>query len=119
MVVFVLITGFAYTPPWERKLIGRFQARYGPNRAGPIGYMQPLADVVKLIFKEDFVPRGANRFLFQIAPMISVSRPVAAVARDPVRRPRSRSSVQRSAGRGRPEHRRAHLFALSGLASTA
>ena len=80
VVVFVLITGFAYTLLWERKLIGRFQARYGPNRAGPVGYMQPLADVVKLIFKEDFVPRGANRFLFQIAPMISVFAAVAAVA---------------------------------------
>ncbi len=80
VVVFVLITGFAYTLLWERKLIGRFQARYGPNRAGPIGYMQPLADVVKLIFKEDFVPAGANRLLFQIAPMISVFAAVSAVA---------------------------------------
>ena len=80
IVVFVLITAFAYTLLWERKLLGRFQARYGPNRAGPIGYLQPLADVVKLIFKEDFVPRGANRLLFQIAPMISVFAAVAAVA---------------------------------------
>jgi len=80
VVVFVLITGFAYTLLWERKLIGRFQARYGPNRAGPIGYMQPLADVVKLVFKEDFVPAGANRLLFQIAPMISVFAAVSAVA---------------------------------------
>ena len=80
VVVFVLVTGFAYTLLWERKLIGRFQARYGPNRAGPVGYLQPLADVVKLIFKEDFVPRGANRLLFQIAPMISVFAAVAAVA---------------------------------------
>jgi NADH-quinone oxidoreductase subunit H len=80
VVVFVLITAFAYTLLWERKLIGRFQARYGPNRTGPVGYMQPLADVVKLIFKEDFVPRGANRFLFQIAPMISVFAAVSAVA---------------------------------------
>ncbi len=80
VVVFVLVTAFAYTLLWERKLLGRFQARYGPNRAGPIGYLQPLADVVKLIFKEDFVPRGANRILFQIAPMISVFAAVAAVA---------------------------------------
>jgi NADH-quinone oxidoreductase subunit H len=80
VVVFVLVTAFAYTLLWERKLIGRFQARYGPNRAGPVGYLQPLADVVKLIFKEDFVPRGANRWLFQIAPMISVFAAVAAVA---------------------------------------
>lgn len=80
IVVFVLVTAFAYTLLWERKLIGRAQGRYGPNRAGPLGYMQPLADVVKLIFKEDFVPRGANRFLFQLAPLISVFAAVAAVA---------------------------------------
>jgi NADH-quinone oxidoreductase subunit H len=80
VVVFVLVTAFAYTLLWERKLIGRFQARYGPNRAGPVGYLQPLADVLKLIFKEDFVPQGANRHLFQIAPMISVFAAVAAVA---------------------------------------
>jgi NADH-quinone oxidoreductase subunit H len=80
IVIFVVITAFAYTLLWERKLIGRFQARYGPNRAGPLGYLQPLADVVKLIFKEDFVPAGANRLLFQIAPMISVFAAVAAIA---------------------------------------
>lgn len=80
VVVFVLLTAFAYTLLWERKLIGRFQSRYGPNRTGMHGYMQPLADVVKLIFKEDFVPRGANRFLFQLAPVISVFAAVAAVA---------------------------------------
>lgn len=80
VVVFVVITAFAYTLLWERKLIGRFQARYGPNRAGPVGYLQPLADVVKLIFKEDFVPQGANKLLFQIAPMISVFAAVAAIA---------------------------------------
>ena len=64
VVVFVLITAFAYTLLWERKLIGCFQARYGPNRTGPVGYLQPLADVVKLIFASDFVLRGANRILF-------------------------------------------------------
>jgi NADH-quinone oxidoreductase subunit H len=80
IVIFVVITAFAYTLLWERKLIGRFQARYGPNRAGPLGYLQPLADVVKLIFKEDFVPAGANKLLFQIAPMISVFAAVAAIA---------------------------------------
>ena len=80
VVVFVLLTAFAYTLLWERKLIGRFQARYGPNRTGPVGYLQPLADVVKLIFKEDFVPQGANKLLFQLAPMISVVAAVTAVA---------------------------------------
>lgn len=83
IVVFVVITGFAYTLLWERKLLGRFQARYGPNRAGPFGYMQPLADVVKLIFKEDFVPEGANRFLFQAAPVLSIVAAVTAIAMIP------------------------------------
>ena len=80
IVVFVMITTFAYVLLWERKLIGRFQARYGPNRTGPVGYMQPLADVVKLIVKEDLVPSGANRLLFQLAPMISVFAAIAAAA---------------------------------------
>jgi NADH-quinone oxidoreductase subunit H len=80
VIVFVVITGFAYTLLWERKLLGRFQARYGPNRTGPVGYLQPLADVVKLIFKEDFVPAGANRFLFHLAPLISVMTAVTAIA---------------------------------------
>jgi NADH-quinone oxidoreductase subunit H len=79
VLVFIVLTGFAYVLLWERKLIGRFQARYGPNRAGPFGYLQPLADVVKLIFKEDLVPAGANRILFSLAPMISVFAAVAAI----------------------------------------
>jgi NADH-quinone oxidoreductase subunit H len=79
VIVFIVITGFAYTLLWERKLLGRFQARYGPNRTGPVGYLQPLADVVKLIFKEDFVPQGANRVLFHLAPVISVMTAVAAI----------------------------------------
>ena len=80
LIIFVVITAFAYTLLWERKLVGRFQARYGPNRVGPLGYLQPLADVVKLVFKEDFVPRGANRVVFQLAPLISVFAAVAALA---------------------------------------
>jgi NADH-quinone oxidoreductase subunit H len=80
VVVFILVTGFAYILLMERKLLGRFQARYGPNRAGPLGYLQPAADLVKLVFKEDSVPMGANRFLFSIAPLISVFAAVAAVA---------------------------------------
>jgi NADH-quinone oxidoreductase subunit H len=70
--VFIVITGFAYFTLTERKVIGRMQARYGPNRTGPFGFMQPAADVVKLILKEDFIPAGANRLLFQVAPMISI-----------------------------------------------
>ena len=80
LVVFIVVTGFAYLLLAERKLIGRFQVRYGPNRAGPFGFFQPLADVVKLIFKEDFIPAGANRVLFVLAPAISVFAAIAAIA---------------------------------------
>lgn len=80
IVVGVVLTGFAYATLWERKLIGRFQARYGPNRTGFYGYMQPLADVVKLMFKENMVPAGANRTLFSLAPMISVFAAVGALS---------------------------------------
>jgi len=80
LLVFLVITFFAYMSLFERKLIGRAQARYGPNRAGPWGYLQPLADVMKLIFKEDFVPQGANRWLFQLAPVMSLVTAITALA---------------------------------------
>jgi NADH-quinone oxidoreductase subunit H len=68
----VLLTGFAYLTLAERKLIADFQARIGPNRAGPYGLLQPLADAVKLLFKEDFVPAYADRVLFVLAPLITL-----------------------------------------------
>ena len=64
----------------ERKLLGRFQNRYGPNRVGPYGALQPLADIVKLLTKEQFRPRTANGFLFTVAPIISVLTAGAAFA---------------------------------------
>jgi NADH-quinone oxidoreductase subunit H len=64
----------------ERKLLGRFQARYGPNRVGPFGLMQPLADIVKLLTKEQFRPRTSVGFLFALAPVISILTAVAAFA---------------------------------------
>ena len=79
VLVFVVVTAFAYLTLLERKLIGRMQARYGPNRVGPFGFLQPAADVVKLIFKEDFIPAGANRVLFQLAPVISVFAAISAI----------------------------------------
>ena len=61
----------------ERKLLGRFQSRYGPNRVGPYGMLQPLADILKLLTKEQFRPSTSVGFLFALAPVISI---VAAVA---------------------------------------
>ena len=71
-VVFVVfLTVIAYTVLMERKVLGFIQLRYGPNRVGPWGLLQPLADLLKLLFKEDFTPPGANRVLFTLAPIIT------------------------------------------------
>ena len=67
-----LLGAFAYMTLVERKLLGRFQHRYGPNRTGPFGLLQPIADAIKSIFKQDIVPAGADRFVFVLAPMISI-----------------------------------------------
>jgi NADH-quinone oxidoreductase subunit H len=64
----------------ERKLLGRFQSRYGPNRVGPYGALQPLADILKLLTKEQFRPTTAIGFLFAVAPVISILTAVAAFA---------------------------------------
>jgi len=69
---FVLMTGFAYMTYAERKVAALFQTRIGPNRAGPFGFLQPAADGIKLIFKEELIPAGADRFIFILAPIITV-----------------------------------------------
>ncbi len=70
IVLILLLTCAAYLVWVERKLLGRMQARYGPNRAGRYGLLQPLADVIKLITKEDTVPEGANKIIFLLAPAV-------------------------------------------------
>src|ERR1700730_16781007 len=62
----------------ERKLLGRFQSRYGPNRVGPYGALQPLADILKLLTKEQFRPSPSVGLLFALAPLISIVTAVAA-----------------------------------------
>ncbi len=63
-LVIVLILCVAYLTLAERKVIGWMQVRIGPNRVGPLGLLQPFADVAKLLFKEIILPAGANRYLF-------------------------------------------------------
>lgn len=71
MVLVVLMTLCAYTTLIERRLLARFQSRIGPNQAGFFGILQPLADLIKLIFKEDLTPVGANRVMFTLAPAMA------------------------------------------------
>lgn len=68
----ITVTGFAYTTLLERKLIAWLQQRVGPNRVGPGGFLQPAADGVKLIFKENIQPAGANIWVYRIAPILKV-----------------------------------------------
>lgn len=68
--IFIIITGFAYTTLLERKLIAWFQQRSGPNRVGPAGLLQPAADAVKLIFKEDIIPDKADKPVYYLSPML-------------------------------------------------
>jgi NADH-quinone oxidoreductase subunit H len=72
IVLIGVILVVAYSTYFERKVIGSMQARVGPNRVGPLGLLQPFADVFKLLFKEVIIPSESNRFLFVIAPLLSL-----------------------------------------------
>jgi NADH-quinone oxidoreductase subunit H len=72
IVIFALLTGFAYLTWYERRALARIQVRVGPNRAGPFGLLQPIADAVKLIFKEELTPGKADKILFFWAPVITM-----------------------------------------------
>ena len=71
-ILVTVLTAVSYMVYAERKIAGHMQARVGPNRVGPFGLLQPAADVLKLFFKEEFTPDGANKVIFHIAPMLAV-----------------------------------------------
>lgn len=79
-VLTVLLTGVAYSVYAERRVSAFIQNRYGPNRVGPEGLLQPLVDVVKLLMKEDIVPEKANKFIHSLAPTISIIVSLSTIA---------------------------------------
>jgi NADH-quinone oxidoreductase subunit H len=72
VLISIVLLGFAYLTLFERRAIARFQVRIGPNRAGPWGLLQPVADGIKLFFKEELIPDQADKLLFVLAPVITV-----------------------------------------------
>src|SRR5213593_1009885 len=72
VILHAMLAMVSYMIYAERKIAGHMQARVGPNRVGPLGLLQPAADVAKLFFKEEFTPEGANKVVFTIAPMMAV-----------------------------------------------
>ena len=79
-IVVPLMAAVAYLTLAERKIIGYIQVRIGPNRVGPRGLLQPIADAFKLLCKEVVIPRGANGFLFLLAPILALGPALAAWA---------------------------------------
>ncbi|MFC4426329.1 NADH-quinone oxidoreductase subunit NuoH [Deinococcus navajonensis] len=78
LVALALLTTFAYMTLVERKLLGRFQIRVGPNRVGPMGLLQPLADAIKSIFKEDLQVTLADKLVYTLAPIIAIGMALTA-----------------------------------------
>lgn len=72
ILIVLLLTSFAYMTYAERRIVARMQWRVGPNRVGPLGLLQPLADGAKLLFKEQLMPAEAKKFLYMLAPCISL-----------------------------------------------
>ena len=84
VVIFALLTAFAYMTLIERRVVAKLQGRLGPNRAGPSGLFQPLADALKMAFKEQIIPSQAKKAIYLVAPVISVIVALCAFAVVPI-----------------------------------
>src|ERR1700738_4901174 len=84
IVIFALLTAFAYMTLIERRVVAKLQGRLGPNRAGPAGMFQPVADAIKMAFKEQIVPSQAKKAIYLVAPIISVVVALCAFAVVPI-----------------------------------
>ncbi|HEY0754675.1 MAG TPA: NADH-quinone oxidoreductase subunit NuoH [Ktedonobacteraceae bacterium] len=84
IIILALLTAFAYMTLIERRVVAKLQGRLGPNRLGPLGLLQPLADAVKLAFKEQIVPSQSKKAIYLIAPVISVVVALCAFAVVPI-----------------------------------
>jgi len=80
LVVFLLLTGVAYMTWLERKVIGHIQNRWGPTRVGPFGLLQPLADGIKFILKEDMIPDAVHKGLYILAPALALTMSLISIA---------------------------------------
>lgn len=84
IIIFALLTAFAYLTLIERRVVAKLQGRIGPNRAGPLGVFQPVADGIKMAFKEQIVPAQAKKAIYLVAPIISVVVALSAFAVVPI-----------------------------------
>jgi NADH-quinone oxidoreductase subunit H len=80
VLMFLLLTALAYLVWFERKVAAHIQGRWGPYRVGPHGLMQPLADALKFLFKEDMIPAGVDRFVYVFAPFLTMSLAISSIA---------------------------------------
>lgn len=98
IIINLVLVSFAYLTLAERKVMGRMQLRYGPNRAGPFGLLQPAADLMKLIRKESFFPASAVDALYIASPFVAAFTALSTFSVIPSGRA-GRSSARRSTAR--------------------